>query len=155
MLPHACISHRTLRRLRVKIPSKKGDRAYFSHIKEELSENPGIERLEINPVTGSVLVVHALDPEVISEYAEGHNLFKIKENSARPKALSRRVVKGFGDFDNKVKRFTGGELDLPEATFLTLLVMGLYEIGRGNIMAPAWYTAFWYAFNVFLKAKPE
>jgi hypothetical protein len=154
MLPSARICHSTARRLRVKIRSKKGDRAYFSRIREQLSGKPGVERLEANPVTGSVLLVHGLDQREIAQYAEGSGLFRI-EGGPRTKPLSRQVMKSFGDMDGKVKAFTGGEMDLSEVTFLTLLGMGLYEIGRGNMMAPAWYTAFWYAFNIFLKARPE
>lgn len=155
MLPAASISHRASRRLRVKVHSRKGNGEYFAQVKEELAGQPGVERVEVNPLTGSVLVLHDLEDKEIADYAEGKGLFKVEMRNSRPKALSRQVMKSFGDIDRKIKRFTGGEVDLPEATFITLLGMGLYEIGRGNIMAPAWYTAFWYAFNVFLKARPE
>ena len=35
--------------------------------------------------------------------------------------------------------------------FGVLLALGIYQISRGNFMAPAWYTAFWYAFGVLTK----
>ena len=46
-------------------------------------------------------------------------------------------------------------MDLGTASFGALLIMGIYQISRGNFMAPAWYTAFWYALNIFLKSKPK
>jgi hypothetical protein len=44
---------------------------------------------------------------------------------------------------------TGGELDIPSVFFAALLISGIYQIARGNMAAPAWYTAFWYAFGIF------
>ena len=155
MLPVGSISHRAPRRLRVKIPSRKGRGEYFARVHEELSRQPGIDKIEVNHVTGSVLVLHKVEEKAISAYAEEKGLFTIEKGNPRAKALSRRVGNGFGKIDRKVKSFSGGGLDLPEATFLALAGMGIYQIAKGNLTAPAWYTAFWYAFNVFLKFKPE
>jgi hypothetical protein len=52
-------------------------------------------------------------------------------------------------------QFTGGWLDLPGMAFLLLLGIGIYQIRRGNIGLPPWYTAFWYAFGVYTKSLVE
>ena len=36
-----------------------------------------------------------------------------------------------------------------------VLGMGGYEISRGRFATPAWYTAFWYALNIFLKGLQD
>ncbi|MGO9014806.1 MAG: HMA2 domain-containing protein [Dissulfurispiraceae bacterium] len=155
MIPEAIVCHSSPGRSRVKVPSRKGDAAYFSSLKDHFAHLEGVKEVEANAVTGSVVFMHAADLKAISTFAEDHSLFRlIKLESATP-ALSRNVVKSFRDFDKKVKKFTGNELDVPGVAFLTLLGLGIYEIGRGNFAAPAWYTAFWYSLNIFLKSVPH
>jgi hypothetical protein len=43
-------------------------------------------------------------------------------------------------------------VDLPGMVFLSALLIGLYELARGNFRPPPWYTAFWYAFGVYSKS---
>ena len=45
----------------------------------KMSKLSGIERLEANPVTGSVLFIHNIDVNSIFEYARKNNLFDIKK----------------------------------------------------------------------------
>ncbi len=50
---------------------------------------------------------------------------------------------------------TGGGLYLPGATFVALVGAGVYKIAQGKFAAPAWYMAFWYALNIFLRAREK
>jgi hypothetical protein len=52
-----------------------------------------------------------------------------------------------------LKRLTSGEVDIPSLVFLGLVVSGIYEIARGNLVMPAWYTAFYYALQVFSRGQ--
>jgi hypothetical protein len=140
-------------RLRLKIPARKGDPAYFTALAQAFSECPGIRNVEVNPETGSVLFLHSADPDAIVAYAEGKELFRIFENANRPVHVSTGVKAKYRELDEKVKRATGGEWDVPAVAFIGLLGAGAYQIARGNFAAPAWYTAFWYALNIFLKAQ--
>lgn len=154
MIPEAIVCHSSPGRFRFKVPSRKGDAAYFSNLKDHFAHLDGVKEVEANALTGSVVFIHAADLKAISAFAEEHSIFRlIKLESGTP--LSRNVVKSFRDFDKRVKRFTGNELDVPGVAFLTLLGVGIYEIGRGNFAAPAWYTAFWYSLNIFLKSVPH
>ena len=150
--PSAHISHVTKGRVRFKIPAKKGNARFFSNIKDVLEKNTKVAGVEINPVTGSVLVTHKADIDSIIKLAESNKLFKLEKRRQR---LSNNVVESFKSLDNTLKSATDGEIDLPTASFLTLAGVGIYEIARGNFAAPAWYTAFWYALNIFLKARPD
>src|SRR5208283_2297295 len=155
MIPEAIFCHATPGRFRVKVPSRKGNAAYFSNLKDHFAILEGVREVEASAVTGSVVFVHAIDLNVISVFAEEHSLFRVIKLESGTPALSRSVVKTFRDLDKGVKRFTGNELDVPGVAFLTLLGLGIYEISRGNFAAPAWYTAFWYSLNIFLKSVPH
>lgn len=155
MLPTAYISHRTTGRLRVKIPSKKGDLFFLQSLKERFSGLEGIEAVEINPLTGSVLLVHSSDERTIAGYAASNSLFIIQELDLAPAGLQRRVFKAFGSVNSQLKTATGGEIDIGGLAFLVLLGFGIYQISAGNLTALPWYAAFWYALNIFLKSGKE
>lgn len=152
--PDAYLIHQTPGRLRVRIPSRKGDINYFALLGEQLSRLDGIEKVEVNPLTGSALFIHAVDSKVIAERARANNLFYLNGTHPSPSNLYQKVSETFSGLNNRVKGFSGGELDMGAMAFLILLVAGIYQIGKGNIIALPWYAAFWYALNIFLKAKP-
>jgi Heavy metal associated domain 2 len=150
-IPHAYISHQGPGRLRVKIPSKKGDSVYFSELKKLLTQCKGVTEYETNPVTGSVLFVHGVDIKAVMEFAEGNHLFKLGEGGSP--SYSYEITESFKNLNKHLKGITGGEMDIPGLAFLSLVGFGIYQIGRGNLMAIPWYTAFWYALNIFLKNR--
>jgi hypothetical protein len=155
MLPEAYMSHAIAGRMRIKIPSKKMDGSYFAGVREHLSRKEGVELVEANPVTGSVLLIHSLNEKEVIDYAESAGFFRIPVQDSSRTPVSRELKKIFGEFDKNIKRFTGNELDIPGIAFIVLIGLGVFQISRGNFAAPAWYTAFWYAFNIFLKSKTE
>lgn len=111
--------------------------------------------MEANALTSSVLLVYGGDLKSVAAFAEEKSLFRLKMLRPAPASMSHNVARAFSDFDKRIKRLTSNELDVSGIAFVTLLGMGIYEIGRGNFAAPAWYTAFWYALNIFLKSMPE
>ncbi len=114
-----------------------------------------IEKIEANPLTGSVLFIHKGDFKVVLENAETNNIFKIKDVDVNAMNLHQTVSATFKDINNRIKSVTEGNLDIGALAFLSLVGVGIYQISRGSFAAPAWYTAFWYALNIFLKSKPE
>ena len=155
MIPEAHVSHQMSRRLRIKIPSKKGDVSFFSALLDRLSGCPGIEEIGVNPQTGSALIFYEGDRDTIAEYAEKHDLFVLKRPTPRHKTLFRNVSDTFRGYNQNLKKMTGGEVDVPSLVFLSLLVSGIFQIARGNFAMPAWYTAFYYALGVFTRAQVE
>ncbi|MFZ3090879.1 MAG: HMA2 domain-containing protein [Nitrospirota bacterium] len=154
-VPDAYLSHQLSGRMRIKMPQKKGDSAYFLSLNAKMSKISGIERLEANPVTGSVLFIHNIDVNSIFEYARKNNLFDIKKDSNSNPNFHKGILEAFKGFNSQIKSFTGGEIDLWSLSFILLVAVGLYQISMWNFAAPAWYTAFWYALNIFLKSGPE
>jgi hypothetical protein len=153
MLPEAHLGHRTANRLRIRVPSQKGNPSYFSELKDAFSRYRKFEHLEVNPHTGSFLLIDEnLDVGAVVKYAEEKSLFTVQKSKKNPEPLSQRLAKPVRDLSASLDRFTGGELDLPGMAFLALLSAGVYQILKGNFRSPPWYTAFWYALGIFTKS---
>ncbi len=153
MAPDAIVTHRTPARLRLRVPSKKGDALYFASVRDALSAIDGVESVEVSPVTGSVLLHHT-GPFAAIEAARPRDLFNIVETpQAEATSLHDSVTTLFGAIDDRIKGVTGKSVDLAGLAFLALVAAGVYQIGRGNFTAPAWYTAFWYALGIFGKSR--
>ena len=153
MLPGAYICHQTAHRLRLKIPGKRGDIAYFTALRNDLSGWPDIQEVQINPTTASVLLVPAVAPPVLARFGMSKKLFALKP--ARPETINQRLLGSFRYVDEQLKASTSGELDLASLAFLGLVGAGTYQILMGNFFAPAWYTAFWYGASVLLKTPSD
>lgn len=155
MLPQAFITHVAAGRLRIRIPSRKGERTYFTSLQEQISGLPGIRKIEVNPLTGSVLVLHDLpvqgiDLKTIAGYSKAGGLFRLEAPNGSGKPVSEKIKGIFKGADRGVRDFTRGAFDLPTAAVLGLLGVGLVQMTRGKMAAPAWHVAFWYALNIFL-----
>lgn len=149
----AQVTHRSAVRLRVRIPARRGDEAYFERLVEVYAGFPGVRGVQANPATASVLFLgDAVDPEAIEQRALDEGLFTLAAARARPApGLPNRSVEPLKAFDSGMKRMTGGRLNLPGFVFYGLLGTAAYQIFRGRFGAPPWYTAFWYAFGVYSK----
>jgi hypothetical protein len=153
--PAAYITHRTGQRLRIRIPAKKGDSEYFSRIHSGLMQLGSVDRVEVNPLTGSVLIVASAGLEKVYDVFLAREWFTLSQSSAAPRPLSRKLIRGFQALDSQIEQLTGGELDIPSIALVGLIFSGFFQISIGNFSAPAWYTAFWYAASIAVKAdKP-
>ena len=148
------LGHVSKGRLRLKIPSRKRDVSFFTDLQSDLAAFPGLDRVEANPACGSVLILHSQLPEELAGLIKKLSGSTSKNNNAaKPKSVYRMVTGTFQQVNERVQGFTRGELDVPTLSFIALLAVGIYQISRKNFTAPAWYTAFWYALNIFLKAR--
>jgi Heavy metal associated domain 2 len=155
MIPDAHVSHGMARRLRIKIPSKKGDVSYFSTLRERLSTCPGVGEIRVNPQTGSALISYECDRKALVEFARENDLFLLRRFTPRRKSLFGNVADTFQAYNKDLKKFTAGEVDIPSLIFLSLVISGIWQIARGNLAMPAWYTAFYYALGVFTRAQVD
>lgn len=155
MIPEAHVSHRMSCRLRIKVPSKKGDVSYFSTLFERLSGCPGVEEITVNPQIGSALILYTCKTKEIIEFAKEKGLFHLKRVSRPRKTLFGNVADTFRAYNKNLRQVTDGELDIPSLVFLSLLVSGVWQIAKGNLMMPAWYTAFYYALGIFTRAHVD
>lgn len=148
------ISHASKGRLRLKIPSKKRNPAFFDHLQTEIREIPGLTQVRVNPLSGSILILYSELPEGISALVPSFaGLTPENISRLKPDNLYQKITGTFKQVNGRIRGFTGGEMDIPTLSFVALLAVGIYQISRKNFVAPAWYTAFWYALNIFLKSK--
>jgi hypothetical protein len=157
MLPQAFIVHQVERkRVRVKIPHRKGDASFFAGLSDSLKKFQGGVVSTVNPLTGSVLVTgDPLDLTELAEFAESEKLFSLRMEGVPSAPLAQKVVAPISGADSLVREITRGSLNLPETLFISLLAFGLFEIARGNFRSPPWYTAFWYAFGILTKSMVD
>ncbi len=146
MATDGLISHRTPERLRIRIPCRKGDAAYFSSMEDVCRGIAGVRSAQANPLTGSLLLT--LGPGSDLLLPEIARKLDIRLQTGIRTTLERKAVNQIGDINKKVRNFTNGEIDLNSIAFLCCLGLGFYQISIGNLTAPAWYVAFWYAMNL-------
>lgn len=144
--PQGRVSHLTTGRMRVKIPEKRGDAGYFKEVEDRLRTWDSVDRVETNPLTGSILVFFSDLAELFAEHEAGNDLFSIDYDELANEAvdLASRAVEAFERADKTVHHWTGGTANLRTAIFASLLIGGLYQVLRGNIAAPG-ATLLWYA----------
>ena len=61
VIDHAHIVHRTATRLRVRVPARRFDHAYFQQLEARLADCAGVRSVEANPLTSSVLIEHDVE----------------------------------------------------------------------------------------------
>jgi len=151
-LPPAQVKHRSPTRMRIRIPSQRGNTGYFEQVRKAFSDSPGLTALEVNADTGSVLFLgEEIDPERLQQVARENKLYELSEHGTPGRTIPNRSVEPVAAMNRGVRKATGGSLDLSGLLFFSLLGTAVYQILRGNMAAPPWYTAFWYAFGVYTK----
>lgn len=146
----AFVVHELFGRLRLRIPEKRKDAAYFAGLAERLSECPGVTRVESNALTGSVLLLHAEETSAtdVARYAEQTALFSVKRLSATPtRTLGQEAAKGLDAFGRGLASASGGTVDLQSVFFLMLLGLAAFQAKRGLVLPPA-VSLFWEAIRV-------
>ncbi|MCX8116443.1 MAG: hypothetical protein N3G78_00745 [Desulfobacterota bacterium] len=154
-LPIAFVRHRSPGRLRLHIPSRKRDAPFFQErITPPFSQLSGVERIETNPLTGSILLLHHLDIDSLAQFARDKGLFalQLKKEAA---SFHQAAIRAFSTLEGRTSELTGGAVNLGALASIALIAAGTYQILKGNVSAIPWYTAFWYGLNLFLKSKPE
>ncbi len=147
-LPAARISHFTNRRLRIRVPEKRRDAPFFSDAAERLSSWDSVERVEINPLTASLLIYYTDPQQLFLEAVAKNDLFDIDFDTALAQEaapqVTRAAVQSFEAADLGLRRWTQDRIDLRGMLFLLLLGGGLYQLMRGRLATPA-PTLLWYA----------
>ena len=147
-LPSARITHFTTRRLRIKVPEKRRDAAFFTNVADRLAAWDSVERVEVNPLTASVLIYFSDLQRLFLEAAAKNDLFDIDLRAAfaapADRPVRRAAIRSFEAADQTMQHWTSNQLDMRGAVFLMLLVGGVYQLLRGRLNTPA-PTLLWYA----------
>ena len=136
-LPVAELVHVMQGRTRLRIAARRGDGVFFASVATGMSTIAGVHKVEVRPLTGSIVIEHGPPLTHIAKLAEDARLFVLTDvgNPAPPTpAVS---------FEPKI------------AVAVGLGVFALWQLTRGHMLPPA-ITLAWYAASLtgFLSRGP-
>ncbi|MGI9231617.1 MAG: HMA2 domain-containing protein [Methylocystis sp.] len=166
------IAHQTTGRVRLKVPAGKNDQDLLKKIADTFSGIPGMERITVSPVTGSIILNYNEDnqksfndrlmrnlmaqggaPMIGSEFEE---LAKKIENQAEFLAersqTARVVVDLFKNLDREIKIATHNVVDLKIVLAVGVIALTVLEVGT-NAATPIWLTLSIFTFNHFVELR--
>jgi Heavy metal associated domain 2 len=161
------IAHQVPGRVRMKIPSAKGNTELLQQISETFAVIPGIEQVTVNALTGSVVLHYDVDrhdefhgqfrghhnqnvppPTQIDEFAQ-----KIEQEAeflARNSDSARAALEFCKKLDREIKLATHNTVDLKIVFALALIGVTVFEIGA-TAATPVWVTLALFAVNHFVE----
>jgi hypothetical protein len=146
-LPSARIAHFTIRRLRIRVPEKRRDAAFFDFVQNRLAAWDSVERVETNPLTASILIHFSDAQRLLLEAVAKNDFLDIDFGAiaqrAQP-AVTRAAVQSFVTSDSMLRNWTANTVDMRSVVFLLLFLGGVYQLLRGRLSTPA-PTLLWYA----------
>jgi hypothetical protein len=156
MIPDAVIAHASSGRLRIRLLSQKGNLGALKSLGDQIASCPGILSIEVNPATGSMLLIHQTSVHAISEYARSKDLFSLQEQKS-PKVPSADIRRSLGEtfksVDRQIQNLTDGDMDLSGFALAALIVAGTAQILTGNAGAMPWFAAYWYAYHLYSRTN--
>lgn len=143
-LSKARICHLIPGRMRLRIPKRRGDIDYFALLRQKFTALDGVQGVEVNPSTSSLLISHSLDDvDSLTEYARAESLFDVTLNDSEESVSD--IISGHAlSVDRGLQAFSSGKLNLSSLGFLVFLCLAIVQILRGQFFVPA-ITLFWYA----------
>ncbi|HYA38446.1 MAG TPA: hypothetical protein VEI74_09300 [Candidatus Methylomirabilis sp.] len=152
MLPQAHVSHRSAARVRIRVPSRRGDATYFRQVSQQLARCPGVERVEANPVTAGILLIPAVSAETLMRFVESERLFVLDENGVASKTLTETLATEFGGLNQALRRMSEGTVDIGTLAFAALVTGAIVQWQKGHVLGPA-STLLWYAAGLLLMTR--
>ena len=164
-------------RVRLRVDKVRGNPAFAQKAQDKLGRMPGIKRVEVKPLTGSVLIYYdaaaLLAEGALAALTDGfselfpeigaaatnlglESLIRRLATGDSPKGTSSPEPKAAGNLvasleaiNAEVARVTGG-LDLKTLIPMTLLFLGVRSLWTSKKLAvPAWYDYLWFGFSSF------
>jgi len=160
------VAHQVPGRVRMKVPSAKGNPDLLKQIADTFAVIPGIERITVNPATGSVVMHYDIDqhhefhgrlqdhvtPESgyrpprteIDEFA--NKIEQEAEFLARHSDSARAIVDAFKAVDREIRIATDNNVDLKIVLALGIIGVTVLEVGAAAA-TPVWVTLSLFALN--------
>lgn len=141
-------------RVRLRIPEKRDDAAYFAELEAALRGLDGVDNVVVNPTTSSVLL-HldaarlGAQAEPVLRAGEALGLFEIAEEPPRGTPIAH-LYERLLEADRRLAERTEGRWDLATLGFYALLGGSAVQLVRGRFM-PAGATLAIQALGLVLK----
>jgi hypothetical protein len=151
------VAHHTHGRVRMKVPTAKGNPEEMARIAETFVGTPGVRKVEANPVTGSLVVHYAAErrAEIRASILNSHGtdfeppeteIDKLTGNIEREaKFLAEHshtaavIVDFFAKLDAGIKRNTDNYVDLKIVLAAAIVAGTMMEVGMAAA-TPVWLT---------------
>lgn len=158
MDPAAYVIHSAPGRCRLKIPTMRHSAEYFEQLKLDLIQTEGVEHVQANPLTASVLVLYddqVLAFEALKSYFDTSAHFELTDQASAENTnvtIWENAAKQLTTFDNQLKETTSGHMDFRSLVFIVFVVLAIRQLQRGAVFGPA-ATLLWYAVQLLMKKK--
>jgi len=171
------IAHQVPGRIRMKIPSAKGNPEQLEAYRHTLNQIPGIEQVDVNPETGSIVLKY--DPDQHDDFHAGFHdhctrhhgvphprpptneidalANKIEQEAeflAQHSESARAVVDFCKRTDREIKLATGNVLDLKMVLAIGVIGITVLEVGA-TAATPVWVTLSLFGLNHFIEMQSE
>jgi hypothetical protein len=170
------IAHATPGRIRLKVRHAKGNPDVLNPVADAFRGIPGVERVDVNPVTGSVVLNYDPDRQVefasqferrreaverlsepppqteIDKFSDA--IEKEAEFLAEHSAAARAFVEFFKRFDHQIKVATGNNFDLKLTLGAGVLAAVVLEVGA-TAATPVWVTLILFGANHFVELHQQ
>ncbi len=138
MGPNAYIVHNTRERLRLRIPERRNDDAYFEAVWAELDALPEGLDVRVRPSTASVLLVHPTLPLPEIKLRLGESaLFTLTEGPCPTRRALAPLINAAAKIDRSLIKGTLGSADLRTLLFLIVVALAIRQFKRGEVLGPA------------------
>jgi hypothetical protein len=157
------VAHHLPHRTRLRLPRGHRDAATIAKVHKTISETAGVSAVEINARTGSVLIHHDEDPEVLNKVGDAleevaGELFEAilaAEGIELPglSIIAHVIRESMSHVDNRLAVATNNLIDLkmlvPVGFFAAGVIQSRRHLGWFNQM-PAWML-FYFAYDAYMK----
>jgi hypothetical protein len=131
MVPTALLEHQLPGRIRLRIPAKRGDGAFFETVRRDMAGTAAVQEVIANPHTGSLLIRYTGDIGKLATETAERGLFTVQ----RAKAASRQPKAAA----------TASPIN---TAAVGLSGLGLYQVARGRSLGSA-SEIFWNAYGAY------
>ena len=174
--PKLEIAHQIPGRIRMKVPSAKGNPEQLDGYKAILGAIPGIESIETNPETGSIVLrydpnahdaFHANFGRHVNEHHGQHHRPPTNEIDALANTIEREaeylaehseVARAFVEMcrhaDRSIKVHSHNMLDLKMLLAIGVIGITVFEVGAAAA-TPVWVTLALFGLNHFIEMQEE
>lgn len=134
--PALRLCHKSAFRARLRPERPPADTAAAQQLADQLARLPGVQRVQVRPGTGSVIVITETDAGEVLEAAVQAGQLRLLA-AAPPVQVGPSIELGLAMADMQMKSRTEGALDLKTALALLLLLGAGVQLARGRVAGPA------------------
>jgi len=132
MVPVASIEHQLPGRVRLRVPSKRGDVPFFERVVRELSQHPSMRELTASSLTGSITLLYCEPLQPITTAPADQKLFETGRFERRSESKQASGLRERSGLAGGVAAALSG--------------LGVLQVAQGNVLGSA-VENLWHAFG--------